>query len=155
MPSTAQMHTLSLLSDTVLYPEAVSFIQRLVHEQHCSPLPTSQAMGLLNVAYASKYAELYEFVKHQRDRNWPGSKSDIKLFYAELEKLLAEIQKKLLRGEYHLVEGNSNTSAARQEKDELMALLAREFIQHLVAENSLLAAVQTDEKAKERASRRR
>src|SRR6266571_4558740 len=116
MPSTtAQMRKLSLLSDNVLYPEAVSFIQRLVGEQHCSPLPTSQVMGLLSVAHTSKYMELYEFVKHQRDRNWPGAKNDIKLFYTELEKVLADMQRKRLRDEFHLVEGNANTNEARQE----------------------------------------
>src|SRR6266567_7879057 len=153
MLSTEQMRKLSLLSDTVLYPEAVAFIGRLVREERCSPLPTSQVMGLLNVAYASRYTELHEFVKHQRDRNWPESRSDIKLFYTELEKFLTAMQKRRLRDEFHLVEGAPNTSGGRQEVDELMASLAHDFIQHLVAENSVLAAKQADEKAKERANR--
>ena len=48
----SQIEKISLLSDTVLYPEAVAFIRRMVYEEDCTPLPTSQVMGLLNVAGA-------------------------------------------------------------------------------------------------------
>ncbi len=118
-----QRQKILLLSDTVLYPEAVAFVRKLVQEEDRSPLPTSQVMGLLNIALASKYSELYQFVVHQRDRNWSGSKSDIKELY------IAEFQ--LLRS------GLTNRETS-EEADELMVLLAREFIQHLVAENGLL-----------------
>src|SRR5947209_20199867 len=103
MLSTAQIQKISLLSDIVLYPEAVAFMQRLVRDEACSPLPASQVTGLLNIANGSKYSELYEFVKHQRDRNWPESKSDIKKLYTELEKMRTVMRNKRLKDEFHLV----------------------------------------------------
>lgn len=132
MPSEEQLRQLWNLSDNVLYSEAVTFLRRLVNEQGCATLPASQVTGLLNIANASIYSELERFIRHQQERNWPESKKDIKIFYAELEKWLTTFRNRRLRDEFHLGRGN-------QEVDELMALLAREFIQHLVAENGVLA----------------
>ena len=47
MPTPSQLQKIWLLSDTVLYPEAISFIRNLVEEQECDPLPASQVSGLL------------------------------------------------------------------------------------------------------------
>ncbi len=152
MPSLAQLQKIGLLSDTVLYNEAVAFMHRLVRDQRCNPLPTSQVNGLLSIAEASRYDELYRFVVHQRDRNWPPSKRDIKTFYTALEQVLSQMQRRRLREEFHLladVDGRS-ISDLRHEADELLALLAREFIQHLVAENGVLAAAADDERARRR-----
>ena len=150
MLSKEQLQKISLLSDTVLYPEAVAFIRRLVQEEDCNPLPTSQVTGLLSIAEASKYDELYRFVIHQRERNWPPSRSDIKKFYTELEKVLSLMQRKRLKDEFRLVTDGLSAGDARQEADMLMASLAREFIQHLVAENVLLAAEKSGVRARER-----
>ena|SRR5579859_4876797 len=149
MPTPQQLRKLRYLSDTIIYPEAVNFIRRLVNEEDCATLPASQVMGLLNIANAASYGELGKFVKHQRERNWPASKSSLKQFYTELEKLFISLRKRV-RDEFELLEQESNSRAAQQETDELMAVLARDFIQHLVAENGLLAL----EKAKAWARRR-
>jgi len=156
MPTPAQLEKIWLLSDTVLYPEAVSFMRKLVQDQECDPLPTSQVAGLLNVAESAQYDELYRFVVHQRDRNWPPSKRDIKTFYTALEEVLSLMQRKRLKGEFHLLadEHGRSVSDIRQERDALMALLAREFIQHLLAENGILAAERADERTKQRTNRR-
>jgi hypothetical protein len=132
MPSEERLRQLWNLSDEVLYPEAVAFLHRLINEQGCSTLPASQVMGLLNIAKTPVYSELDRFIRHQQERNWPESKKDIKIFYAELEKWLTAFRNKRLRETFHLERGG-------QEADELMVLLAREFIQHLVAENGVLA----------------
>ncbi|SRR6266566_3946378 len=156
MLSTAQLEKIDLLSDTLLYDQAVSFIQRLVRVEHCNPLPTSQVTGLLNIAESFRYDELYRFVTHQRDRNWPPSKSDIKTFYSALEQVLSTMMRKSLREEFHLLTERPGASASemRQEADALMARLAREFIQHLVAENGLIAAKMEDERRQQRMNRR-
>ncbi len=133
-----QRQKILLLSDTVLYPEAVAFVRKLVQEEDRSPLPTSQVMGLLNIALASKYSELYQFVVHQRDRNWSGSKSDIKELYIALEKFLTQMKQKRIKDEFQLLRSGLTNRETSEEADELMVLLAREFIQHLVAENGLL-----------------
>ncbi len=151
MPSVAQLQKIGLLSDTVLYDEAVHFMHKLVHDQHCEPLPASQVNGLLSIAEAFKYDELYRFVIHQRDRNWPPSKRDIKTFYTALEQVLSQMKRRRLREEFHLLSETSGRSVSdlRREADELLALLAREFIQHLAAENGVLAAAE-DEQSKRR-----
>ena len=138
-----------MFSDTILYPEAVAFIRRMVRDEGCLPLPTSQVMGLLNVSDAFKYSELHEYVKHQRDRNWPASKNDIKKLYTDLEQMLTLMKNKRLKDDFHLTTDGLNPMEVRQEADDLMAQLAYDFIQHLVAENGMLAAKQVKECAKQ------
>jgi hypothetical protein len=130
---------ISLLSDAVLYPEAVTFMGRL------SPLPTSQIMGLLNNTHAPSYGQFYEYVIHQRDRNWEGAKRATKVFYTELEKTLSQMRKNRVIQEFRLLTPGRSSQQAKQEEDEVMTALAREFIQHLVAENNLRAALQKAE----------
>src|SRR5260221_1193724 len=136
MLTPAQLEKIWLLSDTVLYPEAISFMRKLVQDQECNPLPASQVAGLLNIAESAQYHELYRFVVHQRDRDWPPSKRDIKTFYTALEEVLSLMQRKRLKDEFHLLADEHGRSASdiRQERDALMALLVREVIQHLLAE---------------------
>ncbi len=153
MPTPAQLQTVWLLSDTVLYPEAVAFARRLVQKQDCDPLPNSQAAGLLNIAEANNYAALEKFVNHQRGRTWPPSKRDIQTFYTELANVFTTMKTRRLRGEFHLLPDVPGQKDKDQEA-ELMARLAREFIQHLVAENSVLAAQLDDERKRQRTSRR-
>jgi hypothetical protein len=145
MPLTnEQVQKISLLSDTVLYREAVAFMQRLVNELGCNPLPPTQINGLLHIADGANYAGLSTFVVHQRDRNWTGSKVDIRTFYVELEKMFSEMRRKRLSDEFSL----ATAATSNQEKDEIMIALAREFIQHLVAENGLLVATAKDERSR-------
>ncbi|HZO72940.1 MAG TPA: hypothetical protein VFB60_12115 [Ktedonobacteraceae bacterium] len=147
MPSTAQLQKIALLSDTVLYNEAVAFIRKLVKEQDCNPLPASQVNGLLSIAESASYDELYRFVVHQRDRNWPPSKRDIKTFYTALEQELSLMYRKRLKDEFLLLTQQS-AQEIRKEASAVMALLAREYIQHLVAENGVLQA-EADDKRKQ------
>ncbi len=140
MPSAEQLQKLWLLSDTVLYPEAIAFIRRLVQDEECAPLPASQVMGLLNVTNIPRYSELDTFIKHQRDRDWTPSKLDIKKFYTELEKILTAMKNKRIKDEFQLVPQDLSPRESSQQVDELMALLAHDFIQHLLAENGVLAA---------------
>lgn len=144
--SEQQEKKISLLSDTVLYPEAVALIGRL------SPLPTSQIMGLLNNTRTASYGLLYEYVIHQRDRNWQDQKRGTKVFYTELEKVLSQMRKKRVVEEFRLLTPGLNSQQANQEADAVMMALSREFIQHLVAENILRAELQ---RAEEQAQRNR
>ena len=146
MLSEAQVRKISLLSDNVLYHEAVDFIRHLVREEECSPLSSKQTNGLLNIASVMQYDKLREFVIHQRDRNWPASKADIKTFYTELEKYLALMQKKRLKDEFGLVTEGLSVQAAREEVKQLMAALVYDFVQHLVIENGLLVAERANSK---------
>src|SRR5579885_3249960 len=149
MLSTAQLQKIALLSDTVLYNEAVAFIRKLVREQDCAPLPNSQVKGLFSIAESSSYDELYRFVVHQRDRNWPPSKRDIKTFYTALEQELSLMYRKRLKDEFLLLTQQS-AQEIRKEANDIMAQLAREYIQHLVAENGVLLAEADDKRRQNR-----
>lgn len=139
MPTHTQLQTIWLLSDTVLYAEATAFLRHLVRDRQCQPLPASQVNGLLSIARSQRYDKLYEFVLHQRDRTWPPKQRDIKTFYTALEENLSTMQRRL-RGDFHLLDQAKRPGGEQQaDEQELMALLAREFIQHLVAENGLLS----------------
>jgi hypothetical protein len=108
-------------------------------------------MGQLNIANASSYAELERFIRHQRERNWTASKSYIKTFYDELEKAFATLRKRV-RDEFDLLQYAPGHKLAKQETDDIMIWLARDFIQHLIAENGLLALQKALAREKSRAS---
>lgn len=153
MLSEAQLQKIELLSDTVLYPEAVAFLRQLVNEQDCSPLPTSQVRGLQSIAESYQYAEIHRYIQHQFERNWPDSKRSIKVLYTELDRLFATMKNQRLRNEFHLVTEGRNSLETGKEIDALMAALAREFIQHMVAENGLLEVEEKARKAREQRER--
>jgi len=144
-----QLRKVWFLSDNVLYREAVAFLHKLVYEQECDPLPTSQVTGLLNIALLLKYGELEDFIQHQLERNWPPGKRDIKILYTALEEVLGIMRRKRLKDEFHLLDGVS-AGEIRRETDALMALLAREFIQHMVAENGRLAVELSNQRPRQR-----
>jgi hypothetical protein len=148
MPSPQHLQILWDASDDTLYPEAIKLLHRLVDEMECMPLPASQVSGLFNIANASSYAELERFLRHQRDRNWPESRKDIKIFYTELDERLTLFRKKWLPERFHLVQSGKSTKEVNLEIDELMVLVAREFIQHLIAENMVLSAALKAERAR-------
>jgi hypothetical protein len=149
MPSPEQLQTLYDLSDNELYKGAVAFLHRIVDEDECMPLPASQVAGLLNIANATSYAELSRFIRHQLERNWSESKKDIKTFYTELDKELTTIKKTYI-SRFQLSQNGKSVKEVNQETDELMALLAHEFIQHLMTENMVLLAAIVDQRAKRR-----
>lgn len=140
MLSPAQFQQLWSLSDDVLYREAVIFIHELVKREDCQPLPNSQVKGLLNIAKVSQYNELERYIAHQRKRDWNAKSRYLKTFYTELEKLLTAMKNKRLKQEFQLLTTKLTHAERMREIDELMAQLAYEFIQHLLAENALLVA---------------
>jgi hypothetical protein len=152
--TSAQLQKIWLLSDTVLYPEAISFMRKLAKDQGYNPLPAAQMNDLLNIAESARYKDLEAFVIHQRGRDWPRSKHNIKTFYTELETYLTQMRVKRVRNEFHLLNNTpGGNSEIVQQVDALMASLSREFIQHLLAENGVLA-VEMDERKKQRTGRR-
>lgn len=140
--TTEQIQKIWLISDTVLYPEAVRLIGELD-----DPLPNNQMMGLLNIAQGERYAGrdgVQAFIVHQHKRFSSEAKSETKAaigtFYTELEKYLSDMRKQRIREKFQLVTENPIKKEADQEVDEVMLWLARDFIQHLIAENGVLAA---------------
>ncbi|MHB8597668.1 MAG: hypothetical protein ACYDER_12760 [Ktedonobacteraceae bacterium] len=153
MLTEAQQEKIGLLSDIVLYPEAVAFIRRLVDEENCLPLPTSQVKGLQSIAESSQYDEISRYVKHQFERNWPDSKRSIKVLYTELDRLFTTMKNKRLRDEFHLVSEGRGNQETNEEINALMAALSREFVQHMVAENGLLELEEKARRARDQRER--
>jgi hypothetical protein len=124
-----------LVSDTVLYPEAVIFMSELVEHEEVKQLPKdAQMMGLLNIIKSSKYDDVLDYINHQIVRN-----IDV-VFYKKLLQELKKMQQKRMQEEFQLIIPQSPTQAENAEKKELLLLLAREFIQHIIAESDMLQA---------------
>lgn len=153
MLSEVQLQKIDLLSDTVLYPEAVAFIRRLVNEEDCLPLPTSQVKGLQSITESYQYQEIHRYIVHQFERNWPESKRSIKVLYTELDRLFTTMKNQRLRNEFHLVTEGRTNQETDKEINALMAALSREFIQHMVAENGLLEVEERARRAREQRER--
>jgi 16S rRNA C1402 (ribose-2'-O) methylase RsmI len=127
-----QRKKIYLLSDTVLYPEAVALTRELALDERVRQLPKdSQIMGLLNVSKSATYAEVLVFINRHIERHVD------EVFYDNLRQKLNKIQKERLQNEFELVIPNSIKREEDTQKKELMLLLAREFIQHIIAETGI------------------
>lgn len=128
-----EQEKLRFLSDTELYPQAVQLMRGIARE-----LPQKQTNGLLNVSLANTYEELQGFVNHQRDRKtWPAKELHIPAFYRALGPKLEEIGKKYIP----LIMKARAEQPSREDVRTLKMLLAREFIQHVLAENAYMGAI--------------
>ena len=118
-----------LLSDTDLYPQAVALMQGIG-----SSLPSTQINGLLNVSQGRVYVVLVRFIERQEGRKtWPQKEEHIPRFYRQLALKLKEFEvvaASILKPR--------TPPASREDRQELNALLAREFIQHVLAENAYM-----------------
>lgn len=137
MLSQKQLQKIESFSDTVLYPESVAFVRRMVQKEKCNPLPMTQANGLLNIALSLNYDDVLGFVEHQRERNWPSNKRDIKTFYTHLEKELTRLEQRLNTDFFPTKDAHGRRVSSEDER-EMLGRLAREYIQHLLAENMLV-----------------
>lgn len=145
MLSQKHLQRIELLSDTVLYPESVAFVRRMIGKERCNPLPMTQANGLLNIALSFDFKAVQDFVAHQRTRNWPPGKRDIKTFYAQLEKELTRLKQRL-GPEFSLTKDEHGRRVSSEDEGEMLGRLAREYIQHLLAENMLVEAEQKEQR---------
>jgi len=120
-----------LLSDTEFYPQAVEFMRGIARQ-----LPPTQINGLLNVSLANTYDQLEEFIEHQRTRTtWRREDVHIPDFYKRLAQKLKQLDA------YALSIMKSRTGQpSREDMQTLKMLLAREFIQHVLAENAYMGA---------------
>lgn len=127
MISEKEQERIRLLSDTELYPQAVEFMQSIA-----GTLPSSQINGLLNVTLANTYQHLEEFIRHQYTRStWKAQERHIPDFYHKLENKLKGIERSIAA-----ITKERQEKPSREEQQTLKMLLAREFIQHVLAENA-------------------
>lgn len=119
--------TIHLISDHVLYPEAVEFIAR-----HQAIEGQKQMAGL--VEYARSWEDLTRFVNHQRQRDWLGAKAYYKQFYEHLYRYLQDLQQRV-KTKFGFVGEGLTRAQERAQTERYAQILAQEFIQHLAAEN--------------------
>jgi hypothetical protein len=131
--TSAQRKKIYLISDTVFYPEAVALVRKIVEDERVRQLPkNNQMMGLLNIIRSTKYDDVLDFINNQIKRNVDET------FYEYLRQELNTIHRKRMQDEFQVVIPQPTQREEVAEKKELMLHLAREFIQHLVAETNML-----------------
>lgn len=116
-----------LLSDQELYRAAVDFIaeQDTVDGQ-------SQMTSLLS--YTQSWSDLYDFVKHQSQRDWIGKQAYYRQFYGALLSQLQQLRERVSK-EWFPPPEEATKNETRLWVDERAILVTREFVQHLAAEN--------------------
>lgn len=120
-----------LLSDETLYKEAAELMRSI---GAANSLPSTQINGLLNVSLANTYEHLLAFVQHQRDRTtWNKREYFIPDFYRKLFNKLQRLTSE------HMSFVVQQGEVTLEERERIKTLLAREFIQHLLAENGYMA----------------
>ena len=141
MISEQEQAQIRLLSDYELYPQAVELIKGIGR-----PLPATQINGLLNVSLGCTYNELKSFVTFQHRRTtWGPKDQHIHEFYRRLALKIEDLEKV------------SRTIAKNRHKEDEQAIsmaLAREFIQHLLAENAYRDAMKAFDTARSDEQRR-
>ena len=126
-----EQEKIRLLSDIELYPQAVEFMHGIARQ-----LPPTQINGLLNVSLANTYDELERFIEHQRTRTtWRREDTHIPDFYKRLAQKLKQLEAYALS-----IMKSRAGQLSREDMQTLKMLLAREFIQHLLAENAYMGA---------------
>jgi hypothetical protein len=115
---------LRLLSDGVIYNEAVKFVETE------GTITNSQISGLENIAVvAKKYSEIQNFSQNQAKK---GRK-----FFKSLTKKLDELNQKTVSEYGSIEESESLTKKEKKElneqKDDYSLLVIREFVHHLSA----------------------
>ncbi|GCE50155.1 hypothetical protein EI42_01891 [Thermosporothrix hazakensis] len=125
------LERLYLLSDDVLYRDAVNFMHSI---GEANSLSGSQMNGLLNIALGNPYSELLKFLQHQQARTtWKKQEAHVPGFYRKLQIKLQRLTVDTISS--IAPEGKLSP----EEQEELKKLIAQEFIQHLLAENGYMA----------------
>ena len=124
-PTPEQKVQIRLLSDGQLYDQAVTFVKQN------DTVENKQMAGLLE--FSRSWQELLKFVRHQKGRDWQRKKAHYADFYTQLEQQLEQLRAKV-KSEYGMVPHGLTKKETSRHTEYFAGLLAREFIQHLVAE---------------------
>ena len=130
--TTEQGQKIRLLSDGELYKNAVDFVKT-----HYSPKKVSKAQlnGLQNAVGAGEWHEIFSYINNRLDRN--TTPEDLKSFYGALKDSLNSLHSKVQEVQFVVKPEKTTRAEERQVKkkiDRYAYLLAKEYIQHLIAE---------------------
>ena len=126
-----QAQKIRLLSDGELYDKAVNFVTEHPDYTH-SKVSKTQLSGLQNAVGVGDWAEILGYIKNRLNRN--TTSDDLEKFYQDLENYLNELYGQVEK--FFRIEEGLNRTQRTQAKRRYAYLLAKEFIQHLVAETN-------------------
>jgi hypothetical protein len=118
-----------VLSDGPLYRDALDFI-----DAQGTVDAKKQLVSLLS--YTQSWDDLSKFVQHQSRRNWIGKMSYYGQYYTALDSYLKKLYQQALAWFPPTDDAHQTKNAKREWNDIYAIYVAREFIQHLVFENS-------------------
>lgn len=120
---------IQVLSDNELYRDALDFV-----EAQGTVEGRTQLVSLLS--YTQSWDDLSRFVQHQSRRDWIGRKSYYGQYYTALDSYLRQLYQQVMDW-FPPTEDYDQIKSKRREWNETYAIhVAREFVQHLVFENS-------------------
>jgi hypothetical protein len=125
-----------LLSDGQLYRDAVSFVSKQ-NPLRETQVTKSQLSGLENIVRSHSFAQILGYINHQLGRDTLND--DLREFYQNLLPYLEGLPSMVEEHKFVSIPENPSRAARRElrEKiDQYAYLMAKEFIQHLVAENN-------------------
>ena len=130
--TTEQVQKICLLSDGELYKNAVDFVKT-----YYSPKKVSKAQlsGLQNAVGASDLHEIFRYIDNRLARN--TTPEDLKSFYGALKDSLNSLRSKVQEVQFVVKPEETTRTQEKQVKTEIdryAYLLAKEYIQHLIAE---------------------
>ncbi len=129
---TEQVQKICLLSDGELYENAVDFVKT-----HYSPKKVSKAQlnGLQNAVGAGEWHEIFNYINNRLDRD--TTPEDLKSFYGALKDSLNSLHSKVQEVQFVVRPEEMTRTQGKQLNQEIERyayLLAKEYIQHVIAE---------------------
>lgn len=119
---------IQVLSDNELYRDALNFV-----DDQGTVEGRTQLVSLLS--YTQSWDDLSRFVQHQSRRDWVGRKSYYGQYYTALDSYLRQLYQQVMA--WFPPSVDYQTKKEVREWNETYAIhVAREFVQHLVFENS-------------------
>jgi hypothetical protein len=127
------LQQIQFLSEADLYEQAVQFMQGF-EQANGRTLPPTQMSGLLDVSLTKTYPLLQQFVQDQyKECVWQSGNEYIGEFFKALDSELSHV-----RQHVKSIAHQSKDPLSSEDELELTLLLARAFMQHLLAENIYL-----------------
>ena len=130
--TTEQVQKICLLSDGELYENAVDFVKTYYSPKKVSK---SQLNGLQNTVGASDWNEIFRYINNRLARS--TTTEDLKSFYGALKDFLNSLRSKVQEAQFVIKPEKTTRAQDREvnkEIDRYAYLLAKEYIQHLIAE---------------------
>lgn len=126
-----QARKIRLLSDGELYDKAVDFVQT----HRSVKVSNTQLSGLQNAVRSGDWSEIFRYIDNRINRK--TTSEDLKEFYQKLKNYLNTLPERVEKTQL-VVRSKKMTRTQRKQVrekiDRYAYLLAKEFIQHLVAE---------------------